>query len=415
MKAVFHDRYGPPDVLRVEDVPVPTPAAGQVRVRVAATSVNLSDWEGLVGSPAYARLGGLRTPAHPTLGSDIAGVVDAVGDGVTRFRLGDEVYGDNLALMGGFAELAIAPESALARKPPELSFVQASTIPQAGAIALQGTRYAATGGRVLVNGAGGGSGSFAIQLAQRLGAHVTGVDNATKQDFMRSMGADEVIDYRRVDFTRPTEPYDLVLDLVAHRSVFAYRRALARGGTLPVRRRHGALTAPRAHAGPVVGAVTGRSLGVLVVKQGPAHFEPLAELCVAGGGADRGRPGVLARPGGRRPRPRRRGACAGEGRRHARATLTSDRWPRRTHVCVFRSRGDTRTLEPVGRSGGIHMSVRHLDLNRLVGALSASVLTVTVLAAPAEAVPPPNDSASSATVIPSVPAVHVGRHSRSHP
>ena len=282
MRAVVHDRYGSPDVLHVEDVPVPTPGAGQVRVRVAATSVNLSDWEGLVGSPAYARLGGLRTPSKRTLGSDIAGVVDAVGDGVTRFRPGDEVYGDNLALMGGFAELAIAPESALARKPPELSFAQASTVPQAGAIALQGTRYAATGGRVLVNGAGGGSGSFAVQLAKRLGAHVTGVDNATKQDFMRSLGADEVIDYRTVDFTRPAEPYDLVLDLVAHRSVFAYRRALARGGTYrcvggTVRSLLRVLT-----LGTVVGAVTGRSLGVLVVKQGPAHFEPLAELCVQG-------------------------------------------------------------------------------------------------------------------------------------
>ena len=282
MRAVVHDRYGPPDVLRVEDVPVPTPAAGQVRVRVVATSVNLSDWEGLVGSPAYARLGGLRAPSKPTLGSDIAGVVDAVGDGVTRFRPGDEVYGDNLALMGGFAELAIARESALALKPPELTFAQASAIPQAGVIALQGTRYAAAGSRVLINGAGGGSGSFAIQLAKRLGAHVTGVDNATKQDFMRSLGADEVIDYRRDDFTRPTEPYDVVLDLVAHRSVFAYRRALARGGRYrcaggTVRSLLRVVT-----LGSVVGAVTGRSLGVLLVKQGPEHFEPLTELCVQG-------------------------------------------------------------------------------------------------------------------------------------
>ena len=139
MKAVVYDRYGPPDVLRVEDVPMPSPASGQVRIKVAATSVNLSDWEGLRGSPAYARIGGLRTPARPTLGSDIAGVVDAVGEGVTRFQVGDEVYGDNLALMGGFAEYAVAPESALAHKPAELTFAEASTIPQAGAIALQGT------------------------------------------------------------------------------------------------------------------------------------------------------------------------------------------------------------------------------------------------------------------------------------
>ncbi len=180
-------------------------------------------WECLRGSPAYARIGGLRYPARRTLGSDIAGVVDDVGEGVTGFRPGDEVYGDNLALMGGFAEYALAPESALAHKPVQLTFAEASTIPQAGAIALQGTESSVAGGRVLINRAGGGSGSFAIQLAKRLGAHVTGVDNAAKQDFMRSVGADDVIDYRLHDFTRTTRPYDLVLDPVAHRSVFGLR------------------------------------------------------------------------------------------------------------------------------------------------------------------------------------------------
>ena len=282
MKAVVHDRYGSPDVLRVEDVPVPTPGPGQVRVKVAATSVNLSDWEGLVGSPAYARIGGLRSPARRTLGSDIAGVVDEVGPAVTRLRPGDQVYGDNLALMGGFAEYALAPESALAHKPAQLTFAEASTIPQAGAIALQGTALAATGRRVLVNGAGGGSGTFAVQLAKRLGAHVTGVDNADKLDFMRSVGADDVIDYRRDDFTRGAQPYDLILDLVAYRSVFAYRRALAPGGTYrcvggSVRALLRLLT-----VGWLTGRLTGRSIRILVVKEGPAHFEPLADLCVRG-------------------------------------------------------------------------------------------------------------------------------------
>ena len=281
MRAAVYDRYGSPDVLRVEDVPMPTPAAGQVRVRIAATSVNLSDWECLVGSPAYARVGGLRTPARRTLGSDIAGVVDAVGEGVTRFVPGDEVFGDNLALMGGFAEYAVAPESALAPKPAALTLVQASTIPQAGVIAWQGTRHVVEGSRVLVNGAGGGSGSFAIQLAKRAGAHVTGVDNETKQDLMRAMGADAVVDYRTADFTT-SGPYDVVLDLVAHRSVFAYRRALARGGRYrcvggTVRSLLRVTT-----VGWAVGRLTGRSLGVLVVKQGPEHFAPLADLCVSG-------------------------------------------------------------------------------------------------------------------------------------
>ncbi len=283
MKAVVYDRYGSPEVLRVEDVPVPSPAAGQVRVQVAATSVNLSDWECLRGSPAYARIGGLRCPARRTLGSDIAGVVDDVGEGVTRFRPGDEVYGDNLALKGGFAQYALAPESVLARKPAQLSFVEASTIPQAGAIALQGTARAVAGGRVLINGAGGGSGSFAIQLAKRLGARVTGVDNAAKQDFMRSVGADDVIDYRLDDFTRTMQPYDLVLDLVAHRSVLAYRRALALGGTCRCVGGSVPTLLRVATVGAVVGRLTGRSIGVLAVKQGPVHFEQLADLCVDGG------------------------------------------------------------------------------------------------------------------------------------
>jgi NADPH:quinone reductase-like Zn-dependent oxidoreductase len=281
MRAVVYDRYGPPDVLRIENLPTPSPAARQVLVKVAATSINLSDWECLRGSPLYSRFGGLRSPARHTLGSDIAGWVETVGPGVTRFEPGDEVYGDNLMLKGGFAEYAIVSESMLARKPESLTFAEASSIPQAGVIAMQGTTGAGVGQRVLINGAGGGSGSFAIQLAKRLGAEVTGVDNAGKLDFMRSVGADHVIDYRGEDFTR-SGPYDLILDLVAHRSVFAYRRALARGGryrcvggSVPTLLR--ILT-----AGAVAGRLTHRRLGVLAVRPGPTYFEPVAELCAAG-------------------------------------------------------------------------------------------------------------------------------------
>lgn len=281
MRAVVYDRYGGPEVLRLAEVPPPTPGAGQVLVRVAATSVNLSDWECLRGSPAYARIGGLRAPARRVLGSDIAGVVEAVGPGATRFRVGDEVYGDNLALKGGFAELAVGPESVLAPKPSGLSFEAASTIPQAGAIALQGTRTVTAGDRVLVNGAGGGSGSFALQLAKLAGAHVIGVDNTAKLDFMRSVGADEVIDHTRDDYTR-TQPYDVVLDLVARRTVRAYRRVLAPhgryrcvGGSVGTMLRVLAL-------GPVLGLPGRRSIGVLAVKEGPDHFTPIATRCVAG-------------------------------------------------------------------------------------------------------------------------------------
>jgi NADPH:quinone reductase-like Zn-dependent oxidoreductase len=281
MRAVVYDRYGGPDVLRVEDVPKPSPAAGQVLIRVAATSINLSDWECLRGSPAYARIGGLRAPARRILGSDIAGSVEAVGPGVGRFKPGDEVYGDNLDLKGGFAEYAIAPEHVLAPIPAGLGFAEAATIPQAGVIAHQGLAGVVPGRHVVINGAGGGSGAFAIQLAKRLGAEVTGVDNAGKLDFMRSLGADHVVDYRRDDFTR-LGPYDLILDLVAHRSVFAYRRALARGGRYrcvggSVRTLLRVLT-----AGTVAGLLTGRRLGVLAVKPGPDSFAPVAGLCAAG-------------------------------------------------------------------------------------------------------------------------------------
>lgn len=260
---------------------MPSPRAGQVVVQVAATSINRSDWEGLTGSPGYARIGGFRRPRRRVLGSDIAGRIVAVGPGVTRFREGDEVYGDNLSLMGGFAEYAAAAETSLAIKPKELTFAEASALPQAAAIALQGTASARRGGRVLINGAGGGSGMLAIQLAKLAGAHVTGVDNAGKLDFMRTVGADDVVDYRSEDFTR-RRPFDLVLDLVAERSVFALRRALAPGGRYlvvggTVRALLRTLT-----VGTVIGRLTGRRLGVLIAREGPPYFEPVAARCVAG-------------------------------------------------------------------------------------------------------------------------------------
>jgi NADPH:quinone reductase-like Zn-dependent oxidoreductase len=279
VRAAVYDRYGPPEVLHIEEKPTPAPGAGQVLVEVVATSVNLSDWEGLVGKPFYARFGGLRRPRRQTLGSDIAGRVVAVGSGATRFHPGDEVYGE--IPMGGFAEYALAPESGLAHKPEGLTFAEGSTIPQAGPIALQGTATVRPGDRVAINGAGGGSGSFAVQLAKRAGAHVTGVDNAHKLDHMRAMGADEVVDYRTQDFTR-LDPFDLILDLVAHRSMFAYRRALAPGGRYrcvggSVRSLLRVLT-----IGVILGRLTGRRMGILAVRPGPAHFQPFTDLCTSG-------------------------------------------------------------------------------------------------------------------------------------
>ncbi|MFP5332410.1 MAG: NAD(P)-dependent alcohol dehydrogenase [Acidimicrobiia bacterium] len=279
MKAIVYDRYGSADGLRVEDVPVPEPQPNQVLVEVAATSINLSDWESLTGTPFYVRIDGLRTPRRPILGSDIAGRVVSVGSEVTRFQAGDEVYGQSPK--GGFAEYAVASQNALALKPAGLTFAQASTLPEAGTIALQGTTGLGPGQRLAINGAGGGSGSFAIQLAKRAGAHVTAVDNASKLDFMRSVGADEVVDYRTEDFTRRGR-FDRILDMVAGRSVFALRRALIAGGRYqcvggPVPAMLRVLT-----VGNLICRMTGRRMGVLAVRQGPPHFQPLADLCVSG-------------------------------------------------------------------------------------------------------------------------------------
>lgn len=278
---MVYEQYGGPDRLELRDVPVPRPGRGQVLVEVVATSINLSDWEGLHGSPGYARIGAWRRPTRTVLGSDIAGRVHAVGEGVTRFAVGDEVLGDNLALMGGFADFCVAPESALAAKPPQLTFAEASTIPQAGAIASQATALARPGGRMLINGAGGGSGAFMVQLAKAAGAHVTAVDNAGKLEFLRSLGADEVLDYRRTDFTR-TGPYDLIVDLVAHRSIFAYHRALAEGGRCVVVGGTTRTVLRMVTVGALLGRLTRRRLGMLVVREGPAGFAPVLERCVDG-------------------------------------------------------------------------------------------------------------------------------------
>ncbi len=283
MRAVVHERYGQPEeVLRLDEVPVPAPSRDQVLIEVAATSINLSDWESLTGSPAYARIGGLLAPKRTILGSDIAGRVATVGADVTEFAVGDEVYADNLWLKGGFAQFAVVPAAEVAHRPAELTAAQASTVPQAGAIAIQGTTPVGDGSRVLINGAGGGSGAFAIQLAKAAGAHVTGVDNEQKLDHMMAVGADEVIDYRQQDFTLGPQRYDVILDLVAKRSAFAYRRALAPGGHYRCVGGSVGSVLQALTLGGVLGMMSGRNIGVLGVRQGPQSFEPLGLRCAAG-------------------------------------------------------------------------------------------------------------------------------------
>ncbi len=202
MKAIVRYRYGSPDVLKIEEVEKPTPSDDEVLIKVHAVSINGSDREGLIGKPLYARMGGLRKPGYPILGSDIAGRVEHAGKNITQFKPGDEVFGEIPGYHGGFAEYACASENTLLHKPAGLTFEEAAAIPQGGVIALNGIRekgQVQPGQQVLINGAGGSAGVFAVQLAKLYGAEVTGVDNTGKMDFLRSLGADHVIDYTRFD------------------------------------------------------------------------------------------------------------------------------------------------------------------------------------------------------------------------
>ncbi len=236
MKALIRDRYGPPDVLEVRDVEHPVPKEGEVLVRVHAASINDWDW-GLLQRPpplAFNR----RAPRVKILGSDIAGRVAAVGSGATRFRVADEVHGDlsrfGFGGWGGFAEYVCAPERALVLKPASMTFEQAAALPQAGQLAVQGLFAGGPlkpGMQILINGAGGGVGTIAIQLAKLQEVEVTGVDRASKLGMMKSLGFNHVIDYEQEDFTRSGKRYDLILDTKTSRSPFAYARALNPGGT----------------------------------------------------------------------------------------------------------------------------------------------------------------------------------------
>jgi NADPH:quinone reductase-like Zn-dependent oxidoreductase len=234
MRAVVYREYGGPDVLAVEEIATPAPAPDEVLIRVHATSINDFDWHLLTGRPLINRIGGLRTPKHLVLGADVAGTVEALGRDVTGLRVGDAVVGDLSPFgFGGFAEYACAPASALAPKPASLTFEQAAAVPQAGGLAMTALRWRlpiTAGQAVLVNGAGGGVGTFAIQIAASFGAEITGVDAAHKLDAVRAAGAHHVIDYAEQDFTETGLTYDLIIDVAAHHSMARYRRTLRPGG-----------------------------------------------------------------------------------------------------------------------------------------------------------------------------------------
>jgi NADPH:quinone reductase-like Zn-dependent oxidoreductase len=238
MRAAYADRYGGPDVVRIRDVERPTPAGNEVLVRVRAASVNRADLDGLKPKPGFLRLFmGLRAPRNQGVGIDAAGVVEAVGPEVARFKPGDEVMTDLFAAgrFGAFAEYVCAREKAFEPIPIGMPFEEAATLPHSAVLALQGMRLRdgrtfESGARVLIDGASGNVGPFAIQIAKAVGAEVTGVASGDKLDFVRSVGADHVIDYRSVDYTKAGERYDWIVAVDAHHPIRAVRRALKPGG-----------------------------------------------------------------------------------------------------------------------------------------------------------------------------------------
>lgn len=240
MKAAIQDRYGPVDVVRVDEVRTPEPSGDQVRVKVELAGVNRADLDGLGPKPGFVRLfTGLRAPRNPGMGIDVAGTVDAVGPQATRFRAGDRVFADIFSFgqqYGAFAEYVVAPDKAFLPIPDQITFETAATLPHSAVLAVQGLRRRngrtfGAGARVLVDGASGNVGPFAVQIAKARGAEVTGVASAAKLEFVRALGADHVIDYRTVDFTKGRDRYDWIIAADSHHSIRAARRALAPGGT----------------------------------------------------------------------------------------------------------------------------------------------------------------------------------------
>lgn len=291
VKEAFRDRYGSPDVVQLREVEVPTPADGEVLVRVRAASVNRADLDGIRPRPGFVRLfTGLRAPRNHRIGIDVAGVVEATGAGVTRFRPGDEVFADVFGHgQGAFAEYVCAAEAAFEPMPPGMSFDEAATLPHSAVLALQGLRLrkgrtVQPGDRVLVVGASGNVGPFAVQIAKALGAEVTGVSSTDKMDLVRTIGADHVLDYTKVDFTRTGQRYDWILDTDSHHSIFGVRRVLSpRGAYVTL----GGETGPIFQAllvGPLLSLFGDRWMGLLLWWKPfyPPDVERLKELTAAG-------------------------------------------------------------------------------------------------------------------------------------
>ncbi len=312
MKAAVRHEYGPPDVLKVEEVHKPTPRDDEVLIRVHAASVNLGDWEILTADPLYitvlarifgtksrhdpfssndsgasARKGGLFRPKYKILGTDLAGRVEAVGKNVTQFHPGDDVFGDISVIgLGAFAEYVCVPENAcLVPKPASMTFEQAAAIPQAAFIALQAIRdkgQVRPGQTVLINGAGGGAGTFAVQLAKFYGAEVTGIDRAHKLEMLRSIGADHVIDYTQEDFTQNGKRYDVILDLAATRTVFESRRSLTSDGIYLMAGGSGTAMWQSLFLGPLISKTGNGRVAFLMAESRRDDLTLMTELFEAG-------------------------------------------------------------------------------------------------------------------------------------
>src|SRR5262245_41773236 len=284
MKAAIRDEYGGPEVVRIEELEPSDPTEDQVLVRVVVASVNRADLDGIYPKPQFVRLFiGLRRPRDLRVGLDVAGVVEAVGPAVTRFKPGDRVFADlYLFRTGSFAESVTAPERAFLRIPDGMSFDVAATLPHAGTLAVQRLRLRngrtpKPGDRVLIVGASGNVGPFAVQLAKHLGCHVTGVARGEKVDFVRSLGADEVIDYTKVDYTRTGQRWNWILDVDSHQSILGVRRVLTRDGVYVTIGGTGPRIAEAMVVGPVMTLASRRWMG-LVLWWKPFAADDIATL-----------------------------------------------------------------------------------------------------------------------------------------
>lgn len=281
MKAVIQDRYGSPNVLKIREIERPPLARDQILVKVYAASINGTDVENLTGRPLYARIGGLYRPRHPIPGSDFAGRVEAVGSTVTKFNVGDDVFGELVGYRGAFAEYVCASERTTALKPASMSFQEAASIPQAGAIAYHGICKVGSlrpGNTVLITGGGGGAGSFAIQLAKLEGAEVVGVDNSAKLEFMRLLGADRVMDYTRDELTGIKTKFDHYLDLAGHQSIFSVKNVLNAGGDYFFVGGSIAVLLQVLVFGSILGVRSGQNFRLLSIPQKSKNFAPLIDL-----------------------------------------------------------------------------------------------------------------------------------------